>query len=332
MGGTPSDRSRTLVVGVSSTALFDLEQVDSEFREAEAEDREAAMEAYRTSMRDQEDDPLEPGTAMPVVRALLGLNRFTPDGEPPLVEVLVMSRNSPETGVRILNSIRSMDLGITRSAFTGGEPVARLLRAFSVDLFLSTSAADVQVAIDDGSCAAALLGGPPPPPPEEDGRVRIAFDGDGVLFNESSELRYKTDGMEAFHQYEESRADEPMEDGPYANLIRKLASLQDRLPVSIEYPPVRVAIVTARNAPSDLRVIKTLRSWGVYVDEAYFLGGWEKAPVLAAIRPHIFFDDQDIHLREAAKVVPSARVPYASGSELAALESAQSDREGEALE
>ena len=332
MGNTPSDRSRTLVVGVSSTALFDLEQVDREFRKAEAQDREAAMEAYRKSMREQEDDPLEPGTAMPVVRALLGLNRFTPEGEPPLVEVLVMSRNSPETGVRILNTIRSMDLGITRSAFTGGEPVARLLGAFGLDLFLSTAEGDVQAAIDDGSCAAALLGGPPPPAPEEDGRVRIAFDGDGVLFDEASELRNKTDGLAAFREFEDSRTDEAMEDGPYANLLRKLASLQERLPVSVEYSPVRVSIVTARDAPADLRVIKTLRKWGVYVDEAYFLGGWKKAPVLAAIRPHIFFDDQDTHLREAAKIVPSARVPYASDSALGALEAAKAGREEEAPE
>jgi len=323
MGSAASDRSRTLVVGVSSTALFDLERVDREFREAEAQDREAAMEAYRNSMREQEEDLLEPGTAMPVVRALLGLNEHTPEEEPPLVEVVVMSRNSPETGVRILNSIRSMKLGITRSAFTGGEPAAPLLQAFGVDLFLSTSETDVQAAINDRSCAAALLGGPPPPPFEEDGRVRIAFDGDGVLFDESGEFRFKTDGMAAFHEFESAKSDEPMEDGPYANLLRKLARLQERLPTRVEYSPVRVVIVTARNAPSDLRVIKTLRAWGVYVDEAYFLGGWEKAPVLAAIRPHIFFDDQRRHLREAAKVVPSGRVPYAAGSPLGALEAAE---------
>jgi len=332
MGSEANDRSRTLVVGVSSTALFELERVDREFRAAEAQDREAAMEAYRKSMREQEDDPLEPGTAVPVVKALLGLNEHTPEGEPPLVEVVVMSRNSPETGVRVLNSIRSMELGITRSAFTGGEPVAPLLRAFGVDLFLSTSESDVQAAIDDRSCAAALIGGPPPPPVEEDGRVRIAFDGDGVLFDESGEFRFKTDGMEAFHDFEDAKADEPMEDGPYANLLRKLARLQDRLPTRVEYSPVRVAIVTARNAPSDLRVIKTLRAWGVYVDEAYFLGGWEKAPVLAAIRPHIFFDDQDTHLREAAKVVPSARVPYASDSRLGALEAAEAGKDEGASE
>lgn len=312
----PVDLSKTLVVGVASTALFDLSAEDAAFRAAEAADKDQAIEAYRSAMRAAEDQPLQPGVAMPVVQALLRLNQHTPAGEPPLVEVVVMSRNSPETGVRILHAIRSAGLAITRSAFRGGAPVAPILRAYSVDLFLTTSQSDAQAAIDDRSCAAALLSGALPGKFEEEEQVRIAFDGDAVLFDESSELRYKEEGIAAFHRHEAEHEDDPMEDGPYANLLRKLARLQDRLPTRVEYSPVRVSIVTARNAPSDLRVIKTLRHWGVYVDEAYFLGGLEKAPVLAALRPHIFFDDQDVHLEKAALVVPSGKVPHASSSPL----------------
>lgn len=311
------DLSKTLVVGVSSTALFDLSEVAKQFEAAEASDREVAIRAYRQAMLKMENDPLQPGAAMPIVRALLRLNEHTPAGEAPIVEVVVMSRNSPETGVRVLNSLRSSQLGITRSAFTGGEPVAPLLRAFCVDLFLTTNSKDAQTAIDAQSCAAAVVRGAHAEKLKDDGRVRIAFDGDAVVFDESSELRYKQEGMATFHAHESAHEEQPLADGPYANLLRKLGVLQERLPTGVEYSPVRVAIVTARNAPSDLRVIKTLRHWGVYVDEAYFLGGLDKAPILEALMPHIFFDDQDVHLNAAAKVVPSGKVPYPSGSPLA---------------
>jgi 5'-nucleotidase len=156
----------------------------------------------------------------------------------------------------------------------------------------------------------------------DDDRVRIAFDGDAVLFNEDSELLYRRTGnLEKFLSAEQAAEDTPLGDGPYANLLRKLAKLQERLPTRVEYSPVRIMIVTARNAPADIRVIKTLRAWGVYVDEAYFLGDIKKADVLEALKPHIFFDDQERHIRDASRVVPSGRVPYSSGSELRALES-----------
>jgi 5'-nucleotidase len=311
-----SDRSKTLVVGVTSTALFDLAQVDRRFREAHQADPDTAIEEYRATMRATENEPLADGPGMPVVRALLGLNANTPPGEAPLVEVVIMSRNSPETGVRVLHAIRRSGLTIERSAFTGGEAIAPLLQAYGVDLFLTTDVADAQRAIDSRACAAAILRGAQAAPPA-DARVRIAFDGDAVLFDESSELVYKKHGVDAFHDNEASREDEPLEDGPYAALLRKLSMLQDRLPTRVEYSPVRISLVTARTAPSDIRVIKTLRNWGVYVDEAYFLGNLKKAAILEVLNPHIFFDDQDLHLDDAAKVVPSGKVPYASGSPLA---------------
>ncbi|RYD77681.1 MAG: 5'-nucleotidase, partial [Sphingobacteriales bacterium] len=149
-----------------------------------------------------------------------------------------------------------------------------------------------------------------------DGQVRIAFDGDAVLFSEESEIVYKTKGLQEFHATEDASQDIPMAEGPYASLLKKLGKLQERLPMRVEYSPVRIAIVTARNLPSEMRVIKTLRNWGVYVDEAFFLGGVGKSKVLQAFRPHIFFDDQEIHLKDAAAHVPSGRVPYLSGSPL----------------
>lgn len=314
----PLDLSNTLVVGISATALFEMGASDTMFREASLIDRDAAIEKYRDYMRKHEDEPLKPGTGYPLVKALLGLNQFRqPENETPLVEVVILSRNSPDSGIRVLNTLRHNRLDITRSAFTAGESVVDYLDAFDVDLFLTTDTADAQAVIDSRFCAAAVLKKPPVSEQEiPEGQVRIAFDGDAVLFDEESELVYKTQGIAAFHAREEELQNQPMSEGPYATLLRKLAQLQERLPTRIEYSPVRIALVTARNSPADLRVIKTLRSWGVYVDEAFFLGGVEKSKVLKAFKPHIFFDDQDVHLEAAANIVPSAKVPYASNSEL----------------
>jgi 5'-nucleotidase len=146
--------------------------------------------------------------------------------------------------------------------------------------------------------------------------VKIAFDADAVLFSEESEHRYKTQGLEKFQQYEAENANVPLEEGPFAKLLIKLSRIQEHLPTSIELSPLRIAIVTARNGPSHMRVIKTLRRWGVYVDEAYFLGGLDKDKVLQAFGAHIFFDDQETHLEKASKLVPSGKVPYASDSPL----------------
>jgi len=184
-------------------------------------------------------------------------------------------------------------------------------------LFLTTNVKDAQKVIDSRLCAAAILKDPPKDAPEiPQGQVRIAFDGDAVLFSDESELVYKTQGMAEFHAQEDAKQDIPMEEGPYASLLKKLSKLQERLPIRIEYSPIRIVLVTARNSPSEMRVIKTLREWGVYVDEAFFLGGVEKTKVLKAFRPHIFFDDQDVHLDAAANVVPSGKVPYLSDSAL----------------
>ena len=311
------DLKNTLVVGISATALFDLTEADKLFKEAYKKNPDDAIEKYRKYMLKNENKPLEEGIGFPLVKALLGLNKYQKENEAPLVEVVVMSRNSPETGVRVLNSIRNIGLNITRSAFTAGESSADYLEAFDVDLFLTTNEEDAQKVIDNRVCAAAVLSIPPEYKCEiPEGQVRIAFDGDAVLFDETSELVYKQDGIKAFHENESNSQDIPMNEGPFAGFLKKLAKLQERLPMRVEFSPIRIAIVTARNSPADLRVIKTLRHWGVYVDEAFFLGGIEKSKILKSFKAHIFFDDQDVHLKTSSLVVPSGKVLYPSYSPL----------------
>ncbi|MEB3302027.1 MAG: 5'-nucleotidase, partial [Cyanobacteriota bacterium] len=196
----PTDLSDTLVVGIAATALFDLREADAFFQASRAAEPATALQAYRQHMLEREHEPLADGSGMALVRALLGLNRFQQQGDSrALVEVVVLSRNSSETGLRVLHAIRERALPIVRHAFTGGESVVDYLEAFSVDLFLTTNPGDAQRVIDSGLCAAALLKAPPhegQPPPED--QVRIAFDGDAVLFADASEVVYKQQGLATF--------------------------------------------------------------------------------------------------------------------------------------
>lgn len=306
------DLSDRLVVGVSSRALFNLETENDIFEKE-------GISGYRAYQLKHEEELLEPGTAFYLVQSLLQLNK---DAAKPIIEVVVMSRNSPETGVRIMNSLKSHNLDVTRMAFSGGEPLAPYIDAFDIDLFLSKDEKDVQTVVDSKKCAAAYIYEPPTEfkPHEKDPRVKIAFDADAVIFSDESEHRYKTEGMQAFHDHESENEDVPLNEGPFAKLLIKLSNIQKQLPTTIELSPIRIAIVTARNAPSHMRVIKTLRKWDVYVDEAYFLGGLSKDKVLKAFGAHIFFDDQDVHLKSSSKVVPSGRVPYAFDSPLLGIE------------
>ncbi len=300
------DLSEILVIGVSTRALFNLENENEVYANQ-------GIEAFRKFQLENEEELLEPGAAFCLVQSLLQLNKIAAKK---IVEVVVMSRNSPETGVRVLNSIQKHDLDITRVALTGGEPLAPYIDAYDVDLFLSKDSVDVQTVIDSKKCAAAVLYAPPTVFNPKDTRVKIAFDADAVLFSDESEFRFKTEGMDAFHDYEKEHVNDPLAEGPFAKLLIKLSKIQEHLPTRIEYSPLRLAIVTARNAPSHMRVIKTLRKWNVYVDEVYFLGGLAKDKVLEAFGAHIFFDDQDTHLIGTSKVVPSAKVPYLTSSPL----------------
>ena len=208
----PLDLSDILVVGVSSRALFDLE------KENEIFDKDG-ISGYRKYQQEHESEPLSPGTAFHLVQSLLHLNS---DAKKRIVEVVVMSRNSPETGVRIMNSVRQHELDISRMAFSGGEPLAPYIDAFDIDLFLSKDVRDVQAVIDSKSCAAAYIYAPPKEFKPLDNRVRIAFDADAVLFSDESEHRYKTQGIEAFHKYEQEHEDEALGEGPFAKLLIKL--------------------------------------------------------------------------------------------------------------
>ncbi len=313
----PLDLSDTLVIGITSTALFDLSEADAVFKNKFETNPEEALEEYRKYMEERETEKLNSGTGFPLVKALMSLNEFQPTDETPLIEIVVLSRNSPETGMRVFHNIREQKLNITRSAFTGGETVVDYLDAFDVDLFLTTNLKDAQKVIDSDACAVAVVKEPPSSMVKiPEGQVRIAFDGDAVLFSDESEIVYKAEGLKKFLAVEDQEQDNPLNDGPYATLLKKLSRLQDRLPHKIEYSPVRIAIVTARNSPAEMRVIKTLRHWGVYVDEIFFLGGLDKSKILKAFKPHIFFDDQDANLKLAAKIVPSGKVPYKTDSPL----------------
>ncbi|NEP15474.1 MAG: 5'-nucleotidase [Leptolyngbya sp. SIO4C1] len=315
----PHDLSRLLVIGISSRALFDLEQENQIFREK-------GLEEYIQHQLEHENDVLKPGTAFPLVKGFLALNEHKKER---LVEVIVMSRNSPDTGLRIFNSIEHYGLDITRAALAGGESLAPYLEGFSVDLFLSKSKADVQAAIDTG-IAAAMLYNPPDDSAVEIGKVRIAFDADAVVFSEESEAIYRDKGLEAFYENERRNADKPLQEGPFAKLLKTLSLMQQGF--EPEDAPVRIAIVTARNSPAHERVIKTLRSWGVRVDAAFFLGGVSKDKILKAYGAQIFFDDQEVHLGLASAVVPSGLVPYRSGSSLHPdnqLSTSAANRDGE---
>jgi 5'-nucleotidase len=225
------------------------------------------------------------------------------------VEVVVMSRNNPYTGLRILNSLDHHQLEITRIALTGGEPLAPYLDAFDVDLFLSKDRGDEQAAVDAGFAAAQVYDPPEGFEPDED-TVRIAFDYDGVLVTEESEQIYQEQGLEAFWKHEKKNARTPSTEGPFKKLLMTLGTLQgEGDPYN---PPIRIAVVTARSRPAHERMIRTLRHWGVEVNSAFFMGGVEKQKVLKAFRAHIYFDDQEVHLDLASGSVPSAQVPYKS--------------------
>lgn len=295
------DLTAPLVIGISSRALFNLEKENAVFEEH-------GVKAYADFQRAHENDVLLPGPAFQLVKAFLNLNKLRSDSR--TVEVIIMSRNSPETSLRIFHSIEHYGLDITRAALLSGADVAPYLKAFKTDLFLSAYAPDVKQAVDNGVAAGMILTGKQHAnSTKEVGQIRIAFDGDAVLFSAESERVFKQHGMEAFYKHEQSMVDTPMQKGPFANFLMALSNLQN-IYQNQEQSPIRTALVTSRSVPAHERAIKTLREWGVRVDEAFFLGGVQKKEILASFGAHIFFDDQYAHADPASEVVPSAVVPY----------------------
>ena len=297
----PLDFNNYLVVGISSRALFDLEKENKIYDELGLAD-------YAAYQIEHEKDILLPGTGFQLVKALLKLNTLVSGARK--TEIVVMSRNSADTSLRIFNSIEHYGLDISRAALTGGVHLAPYLTAFKTDLFLSANEGDVQEAID-GNIAAGIICIHPEfqiDTNKEIDQIRIAFDGDAVLFSDVAERIYQEQGLEAFLEHEKINAKLPLPEGPFAKLLRSIAFLQKQFPK--ETSPIRTALVTARNAPAHERVIRTLREWNVRIDEAFFLGGMGKSEVIKSFGANIFFDDQPVHVDPASKLVPAARVPY----------------------
>ncbi|PBB45541.1 5'-nucleotidase [Mesorhizobium sp. WSM3866] len=289
-----------LTVGISTRAMFDLVEEHSVFERD-------GVHAYAELQRAREKEPLKPGAAFEVTRRLLALNSVQQE---PLVEVILLSKNSPDLSLRAFNSFDHYCLPIRRGSFTSGRSVAPFVKAWNVDLFLSNDADDVKAAVLAGTAAARL--GPLPSNVDENpsDEVRIALDGDAVVFSEASDKLYNEHGLEHFLQYERDNATVPMERGPFGKtFLPKLAALRQKFMRPDGTSRVRIAIVTARNAPAHERVIHTLRAWGTPADEAHFVGRHEKAPILKATRAHIFFDDQEKHILGASEVVAAGLVP-----------------------
>ncbi len=308
-----------MVVGISARALFDLT------KEHEIYERQG-VEAYCSYQIAHEQEALKPGPGFALIRSLLALNGHAKE---PVVEVVILSHNSPDTSLRVFNTIRHYGLSITRAALVSGASLAPYLEAFHTDLYLSACEEDVQSAIDSGIAAGIICtgrgAGIAADMQKEPARIRIAFDGDAVLFTDESEQIFKARGLHAFVENEEKNARTPLAEGPFAQFLKKLSDLQKSFEDRQETIPIRTALVTARSAPAHERVIRTLRSWGVRVDEAFFLGGMDKKAFLEAFGAQIFFDDQSVHTLSAAESVPAARVPYSNTRRKALLPDEISD-------
>ncbi|MFM8353854.1 MAG: 5'-nucleotidase, partial [Gammaproteobacteria bacterium] len=242
--------------------------------------------------------------AFSFVKKLLEINRLLADHR---VEVILLSRNSADTGLRIFNSIQAYDLAITRAAFCGGESPYRYVRAFGCNLFLSTHPDDVGHALEHGVAAATLIGRSGAGRTES-GDLRLAFDGDSVLFSDEAERVYQAEGLDAFARNEAAAAAEPLGGGPFKPFLSALHQLQREFGAA--HCPIRTALVTARSAPAHERVIRTLRAWDVRLDESLFLGGMDKTEFLRAFGADVFFDDQPLHCERASAHVTAGHVPH----------------------
>ncbi len=288
-----------LVIATSSRALFDLSAAHKIYSEQ-------GLEAYRNYQVEQEDVPLEPGEAFPLVQKLLSINSQV--GSEAGVEVILLSRNSADTGLRVFNSIEHWNLPITRAAFTGGKNPYRYVEAFGAHLFLSTNSEDVSSALNLGYAAASII------TPSRQGQktaseeLKIAFDGDAVLFADDSEKIYQTQGLQAFTESERAAAKQPMRGGPFKPFLQALHNLQSQF--KEDECPIRTALVTARSAPTHERVVRTLRDWRIRIDESLFLGGLEKGSFLKAFGADVFFDDQEGHCVSASEHVAAGHVPH----------------------
>lgn len=295
-----------LVIGLASSALFDLSDSDKVFRDE-------GEQVYRDYQRKNQNEALGQGVAFSFIKRLLFLNEISPENPP--VEVVLLSRNDPDTGLRVMNSIKHHELDITRAVFLQGQNPYQYIPAFSISLFLSANANDVLRAIEAGYPAGQVLN-VHTPENDDDKELRVAFDFDGVIADDEAEKVYqKSKKLDLFYEHEVAKVNIAHNPGILKELLEKLSNIQKReQEIQADDPSyklkLRISIVTARSAPSHERVINTMREWGITVNEAFFLGGIEKRRVLQVLKPHIFFDDQKMHLESTAGIVPSVHIPF----------------------
>ena len=283
-----------LVVAISSRALFDFEEENQIFEQGD--DR-----AYMKLQLERLEQPAKQGVAFSMVRKLLAFN----DAQTQRVEVVILSRNDPVSGMRVFRSAQHYGLPIQRGSFTRGQPPWRYLKPLNANLFLSTHLSDVRAALNAGVPAAQVYPHSVHASDAHPHEVRIAFDGDAVLFSDEAERVFQRDGLSAFQQHEKDRAAFPLADGPFKPLLEALHRLQQAGSPTMR---IRTALVTARSAPAHERAIRTLMNWNVDVDEAMFLGGLPKGEFLREFEPDFFFDDQTGHVDSAARHVPAGHV------------------------
>lgn len=292
-----SNISDKLVIAISSRALFDL---DASHHVFETE----GIDAYCQYQIENENNPLAPGVAFSLVKKLLALK--DPKSQEQLVEVILLSRNSADTGLRIFNSINHHQLNITRATFTSGESTYRYITSFGAHLFLSTNPHDVMHALFDGCAAATIFPATNISNPSD--QLRIAFDGDAVLFSDEAERIYQQHGLQAFTLSETNNAKVPLDGGPFKPFLSALHKIQTKFPA--DACPIRTALVTARQAPAHERVVRTLRAWNIRIDEAIFLGGLNKGEFLRAFGADFYFDDQQGHCENTSEHVATGHVPH----------------------
>jgi 5'-nucleotidase len=303
----PYELDNRLVIGVASSAVFNLSDSDAVFKSQ-------GEEEYRKFQKTNLDNPLPRGIAFPFIKRLLSINNLSASPSDPLVEVVLLSRNDPDTGLRVMKTINHYGLGMTRAIFMQGRSPYEYIPALNIALFLSGNKSDVDAAIKAGYPAGQVLDSKFD---DDDGdkTLRIAFDFDGVLAGDESEFVMQESGLTEFHAHEVKNVMQPHNPGPLKEFLVRVSKIQ-----SIEekhkttHPDyenrIRVSIVTARNAPSHERALNTLKDWGVMVNDAFFLGGIDKGRILGVLKPHIFFDDQSGHLKSASAVVPSVHIPF----------------------
>ncbi|KAK2856063.1 hypothetical protein Q5P01_004798 [Channa striata] len=308
----PPKPQHAVTIAVSSRTLFNMVEERKIFEND-------GMEKYVAHQLQHESEPLKPGAAFPFVKALMNINArlraLYPDSEE-LFDIVLMTNNHAQVGVRLINSINHYDLTIERFCMTGGQSPIGYLKAYMTNLYLSKDSGKVGEAIEEGIAAATMF----MPNTESElssTQLKVAFDGDAVLFSDESEVIVKEKGLDSFFEHEKQFENKPLAQGPLKCFLEALGKLQRKFYAKNERLncPIRTYLVTARSAASSgARVLKTLRSWGLEIDEALFLAGAPKGPLLQKIRPHIFFDDQMFHIEGAKELgTISAHVPYGIG-------------------